>query len=567
MRKTTKSIISLVMSAAMVLTLGSGVTIFNGAKSASADEAAEKISTPFSLTLMQNNSGIFNWAGDVSEDQMTVATSEVIETTGEYSISAVAGDDIDGFEDVSGAIWITTDLTKIPTDFSVKPKTMVVKHPDGKEDVYDWSKAALYHNSMKETDEVRIGVVNHYVGTSSSKAEEYALANPFETNVNGTWTVNEPIPVIAEDEVIFNFAVTTEAPVVTPTPVPTATPTAPPAQKAYNAYLGFQTDNYSFHDPWDSEKYGINGKGDKTGKLDDYKTQVGYWDGDSLKKATAQFTNAEIKENNVTYTVAMSGVNLKTLKGADKDAKASTCFNSLFISTDIPVAMKGVTATASLKIDGQQIQTNVAVPANTEAKYYELYLCDLYYDTHKTEKAPYIKGKLLETLPASSIEITFTMKGVQFQGDFSTKTIGPAKNKTFTKGNFKYKVTTVATETAGKKKDGKVSVVGLSAKGKKAKKLSVPATVKNTGNYKVSTLGKSVFKGAKATQITLGKNIKKIPANAFANCKKLSKLTLKAKLSSVKKNAFKGCKKAIKVAGTSKKANLKKIAKVYKKAK
>ncbi len=142
--------------------------------------------------------------------------------------------------------------------------------------------------------------------------------------------------------------------------------------------------------------------------------------------------------------------------------------------------------------------------------------------------------------------------------------VGPKVGKTFTKGNFKYKVTKAATT----KSSGKVTVTGLSKKGKKAKKLSVAATVKNTGSYKVTAIAKKSFKGAKATQITLNKNIKKIPANAFANCKKLKKLTLKAKLTSVAKKSFKGCKKKITVKGTSKKANVKKLKKSgYKKFK
>ena len=61
------------------------------------------------------------------------------------------------------------------------------------------------------------------------------------------------------------------------------------------------------------------------------------------------------------------------------------------------------------------------------------------------------------------------------------------------------------------------------------------------------------------------KNIKSIPAGAFANCKKLSTLKVKAKLTKVTKKAFKGCKKTIKVKGASKKitkANVKKLKKV-----
>lgn len=113
---------------------------------------------------------------------------------------------------------------------------------------------------------------------------------------------------------------------------------------------------------------------------------------------------------------------------------------------------------------------------------------------------------------------------------------------------------------------GTVALVGLSSSGKSAKKLTVPASVSKEYNgekvaYKVSSLGKSALKGAKATSVTLNKYMKKIPSQAFANCKKLNALTLKVKLTSVAKDAFKGCKKQIKVSGTAKAANLKLLKK------
>ena len=153
----------------------------------------------------------------------------------------------------------------------------------------------------------------------------------------------------------------------------------------------------------------------------------------------------------------------------------------------------------------------------------------------------------LTTLPTSSMEITFQLKGASFE---AAKTIGYKKGAKFESGNFKYQVTKVATATGSKKTKGVVTVVGLSKKGKKA-------------TYKINKLGKNAFKGAKAKKVTLGKTIKSIPAGAFKNCKKLSKLTLKAKVS-VKKGAFKGCKKTIKVTAASKKAKKAQLKKLKK---
>lgn len=175
-----------------------------------------------------------------------------------------------------------------------------------------------------------------------------------------------------------------------------------------------------------------------------------------------------------------------------------------------------------------------------------------------------------------------------------TKTLGTAKGKTFTSGNFKYKVTTAATITGTKKTTGKVTVVGLTKSGKKKTSINVKNTVSKSGaSYKVTAVGSKAFKKAtKVKKATLGTNIKSIPTSAFEGCKKLAtvsakgatkigksafknckalkKITLKKKVS-VKKNAFKGCKKTIKVTGGSKKvnkANVKKLKKSgYKKFK
>ena len=120
----------------------------------------------------------------------------------------------------------------------------------------------------------------------------------------------------------------------------------------------------------------------------------------------------------------------------------------------------------------------------------------------------------------------------------------PKKGNKVESGKVVYKVTKAATA----KKAGTLAIVGLSKAGKKASSLSAPATAKINGySYKVTSIGKNAFKGANAKTISLGKNIKSIPAGAFANCKKLSTLKVKAKLTKVAKKAFKGCKKTIKV--------------------
>ena len=83
---------------------------------------------------------------------------------------------------------------------------------------------------------------------------------------------------------------------------------------------------------------------------------------------------------------------------------------------------------------------------------------------------------------------------------------------------------------------------------KKAKNISIPATIKEKGvTYKVTGIGKNVFKGnKKVRKITLSSNVKTIGKMAFYGCKNLKTIIIKStKLTSktVSKNAFKGISK------------------------
>ena len=75
------------------------------------------------------------------------------------------------------------------------------------------------------------------------------------------------------------------------------------------------------------------------------------------------------------------------------------------------------------------------------------------------------------------------------------------------------------------------------------KSLSIPDTVKANGKkYKVTAIADSACKGmSKLTSLSIGKNVKKIGANAFKDCKKLKTIkikTTKLTSSNVKSNAF-----------------------------
>lgn len=462
-----------------------------------------------------------------------------ITETGDYSLTVTAIGDCEDMTN-EGAVWLPLTLKAMPTDFNLVGSSLTVG-----DKTYSWG-AKLYPDGA--TKKPRLSVCNKYATTDPEKTS----ANPF---AGGTTM----IPVKKGDKITFNFRVTADAP---EQPKPTVAPTAAPASNSYNAYLGFQTDNWLFRDPWNNADTGLKSKDYN------YKSQIGLSYGGKTTAINAKIKDAKIVQGTTKYDISISGVNLQTLKGNDAKATVATMFKMLYISTDIPLTMKGVKCSdATLKLDGKEIKKYKTVPCKGDANgYYQLMLANAYAPEDGTKGAEYPSGKELKTLPTDSIEVSFSISGV----NFDKTPVGPAKGKTFTKGAFKYKVTKESVKSAKTKKTsaGAVTVIGLSKKGKKAKKLSIPATLtQKKGKFKVTALKAGALKSAKASSVTVGKNVKKLPKNAFKSCKNLTKLTLKAKLSSVKKGAFSGCSKTITVKGTAKKQNVKKIKKVYAKVK
>lgn len=101
----------------------------------------------------------------------------------------------------------------------------------------------------------------------------------------------------------------------------------------------------------------------------------------------------------------------------------------------------------------------------------------------------------------------------------------------YTVGDNKYRIITSTT----------VSYVG--GRDKKLTTVKIPGAVKLGGtSYKVTEISSGALKGyTKLKKLTIGKNVKKIGAKAFMNCKKLKKMSIKtSKLKTIGKKAFKG---------------------------
>ena len=109
-----------------------------------------------------------------------------------------------------------------------------------------------------------------------------------------------------------------------------------------------------------------------------------------------------------------------------------------------------------------------------------------------------------------------------------------AKVSTFSKGKFKYRVTS-ASAKAPKVKVIRAKVSGTS---------KIPAAVSyGKVSYTVTSIGQKAFRNCKKLKkLTIPASVKIIGKEAFLNCKKLKKLTIPASVKSIGTGAFRGCK-------------------------
>ena len=106
-----------------------------------------------------------------------------------------------------------------------------------------------------------------------------------------------------------------------------------------------------------------------------------------------------------------------------------------------------------------------------------------------------------------------------------------------------------------------VTITKLSAKDKKAKKVTILKTVTvDNVEYQVTGIAAKAFKNSKKLQsIVIPDTITEIGASSFEGCKNLKSVTIGKNVTSIGKNAFKNCKNLKKI--TVKSAKLKKVGK------
>lgn len=605
MRKQTKKVLLWVLAGAMALSLIPSV----GLVSEKADAAVSTVDkVVFDKAVESKLVG-----GDSGEARLLVFNN-----WGKYDPNALEGIsmkdasitfNVEGVADVlakTGAKSIKAFLGLNSSDWSVNTLGNTAPADGVTEIEKDGTYTVTYTGSSTITLGNQLGVMFADIDSALEKDDD--------KNVTAGLTISDVTMKITE----LKFADDTEGPEVTPTPEPTDAPKAYDealwATKGIHAYLSYQMDSWDYRNGY---------KPNAVGKQDTYDYIKASGDATKFKATDVLLTR------DGEYTVAISGIDLSSatkynLLSIATDLSAKTEENPDGAYADVKLSV------TSLKVDGAEVAKDLSLVQKADELYYYYPLINKW---SSDDKGPLFEKTDAEDLaiPENSIEITFKVTGLKaalndlkegtykdpetgenVKNDTITKddidasegalptpseqptvkpsekpnvtpapTNSPAPTKAPTKapkapkkgnkvesGKVVYKVTKAATA----KKAGTLAIVGLSKAGKKASSLSAPATAKINGySYKVTSIGKNAFKGANAKTISLGKNIKSIPAGAFANCKKLSTLKVKAKLTKVAKKAFKGCKKTIKVKGASKKvtkANVKKLKKSgYKKFK
>lgn len=160
----------------------------------------------------------------------------------------------------------------------------------------------------------------------------------------------------------------------------------------YNAYLGLQTPNWTYRDPWNS----VNGIGSDN------------WGQFVINNDTGEkygtVTDAVI-EGNGTYTVSIT--DFGTIFADDFAAAGQDYFNLIYVDTDIPLSDSITISDVQLKIDGSTKHTDATGYPDPDEKEYVKILIQNIWNSDKAEISYY-------PAPTSSLEITFTVSGFNY---------------------------------------------------------------------------------------------------------------------------------------------------------
>lgn len=172
----------------------------------------------------------------------------------------------------------------------------------------------------------------------------------------------------------------------------------------YHAYLGVQSQSYTFRNGWADESYGANGTTwEKQGIGNNFNGLTG-WDGADAVVHAGTFTDVEIKGNG-TYQVSLD----------DFDFGDDEMFNLLFVSTDIPLEGNPVSFTdVKVKLGGSTKYTFEkglvpGIDTTDDNKYYEVHVLNIWNNDLGGKD-----GLFPNMIPGNSIVLEFTVSGFDY---------------------------------------------------------------------------------------------------------------------------------------------------------
>lgn len=312
---------------------------------------------------------------------------------------------------------IFTSSNKDVATVTKKTGKIIAKKP-GKATITVKIKYSLRPKKRNKTMTLKCKVKVIGNNTATSKPGEVSVtASPVSEAPQETPIVTpQETPIVTPQET--PIVTPQETPIVTPQETPIVTPQETPLpadRNEYNAYLGFTTDNWAYRDPWNNDKTGLDSE------YYNYKSQIALSYKAEMISIDVEVEDAKIKQGMTEYKLSISDVDLKTLKADDVDAPTAEKFYLLFISTDIPLSMQGVRCTnATLTMDGETIKTYDMLPCKGDAMgYYQFMLADIFAPLDGTIGCAFMKDNPLTILPSNSIEITFTLEGIDFAKQYN----------------------------------------------------------------------------------------------------------------------------------------------------
>lgn len=353
-----------------------------------------------------------------------------------------------------------------------------------------------------------------------------------------------------------------------------------------HAYLYYQTSTWDYRDSYSPARSMSKGS---------HSWEYVQASGVEITKETSAVTDVLMTKDGE-YTVKLEGL----------DLSGANYFNMLGVSTDIDskVYPDITVSDATVKIDGKEVtEDSFDMIVKTDNQYYTFTAINKYDKTLDQEDYPLGELNANEklALPTKSIEITFTISGIEtVLEDIEDGTYIYPETDTTTPPQITEAIATeepviseeptaepvvsvapvitaapsqvtsapsvVASDTAVTATEEKTSNKTVSVSGakytvtdtdKKTVEYKAPTNTKKTSvtvpsqvtiegtKYQVTSIAKNAFKNNKKLRsVTIGSHVKKIGAGAFQGCSNLKKIIVKSKkLTSIGAKAFKGIQK------------------------